>query len=215
MKTTELKHLTLVNDEPLLVDRIEVHQGQKLSKDDTKRISVQVSFREEFSLTQNAIRFINFFQRKGEPEASFLARINAAVNVAQNMLDNGKMIPARLYKTDNGRQFYVIKGFDKTEADGYFSTYGTNRTDFWEEYLIVKNGWDSHETYAWAVNEGRFVRFADRKPEAPAPAETETAPAVAETAPEPTTNEIEIDFSNTSDELDAVIAEADSTHSPE
>lgn len=209
MKTTDLKHLTLMSEDALLVDRIEIHQGKKKSKDEPKRISVQVSFREEFSLTQNAIRFANFSQRKGEPEETFLARINAAVNVAQNMLDNGKMVPSRLFKTDNGRQFYVIKGFDRTEADGYFSTYGTNRTDYWEEYLIDANKWNNHETYAWAVSEGRYIRHKDRVQEVPAETTaTEAAPAV-------TDEEITIDFTNTEDQLDAVIAEADSTSSPE
>ena len=197
---TELKHLVIVSEDALLVDRVETHQRS------AKRISIQVSFREEFSVTQNAIRFINFFRRDKESESSFLTRIEAAKSVAERMMEQCKMVPARLYKTDNGRQFYVIKGFDKTEADGYFSTYGTNRTDYWEEYLIVKNGWDSHETYAWAVNEGRFIRFADRKPE---------ATATTETTPEPTTNETVIDFTDTTDQLDAVIAEADSTTSPE
>lgn len=197
---TELKHLVIVSEDALLVDRVEIHQRS------AKQISIQVSFREEFSVTQNAIRFINFFRRDKESESSFLNRIEAAKSVAERMMEQCKMVPARLFKTDNGRQFYVIKGFDKTEADGYFSTYGTNRTDFWEEYLITKNGWDSHETYAWAVNEGRFIRFADRKPD---------VPAVTETTPEPTTNETVIDFAEMTDQLDAVIAEADSTQTPE
>lgn len=200
---TELKHLALVSEDALLVDRVEIHQRS------AKQISIQVSFREEFSVTQNAIRFINFFRRDKEAESSFLARIEAAKSVAERMMNEGKMVPARLFKTDNGRQFYVIKGFDRTEADGYFSTYGTNRTDYWEEYLITKNGWDSHETYAWAVSEGRYIRHKDRVQEAPAA--TKEAPAVTAV----TAEEITIDFTNTEDQLDAVIAEADSTSSPE
>ena len=200
---TELKHLALVSEDALLVDRVEIHQRS------AKQISIQVSFREEFSVTQNAIRFINFFRRDKEAESSFLARIEAAKSVAERMMNEGKMVPARLFKTDNGRQFYVIKGFDRTEADGYFSTYGTNRTDYWEEYLITKNGWDSHETYAWAVSEGRYIRHKDRVQEAPAA--TKEAPAATAVVAE----EITIDFTNTEDQLDAVIAEADSTSSPE
>ena len=125
------------------------------------------------------------------------------------MLDNGKMVPSRLFKTDNGRQFYVIKGFDRTEADGYFSTYGTNRTDYWEEYHDRREQVEQgHETYAWAVSEGRYIRHKDRVQEVPAETTATEAPAV-------TDEEITIDFTNTEDQLDAVIAEADSTSSPE
>ena len=196
-----------MSEDALLVDRVEIHQRS------AKQISIQVSFREEFSVTQNAIRFINFFRRDKEAESSFLARIEAAKSVAERMLNEGKMVPSRLFKTDNGRQFYVIKGFDRTEADGYFSTYGTNRTDYWEEYLITKNGWDSHETYAWAVSEGRYIRHKDRVQKAPAV--TETPAAVVEETPAAVAEELTIDFTATEDVLDEVIATADSTSSPE